>query len=236
MISKLPRALFTILIAAHILAAVGSAQESSKPSGQAAANSQPGPAVDEWFDTFDAGELDTTRWELFSLEGGNGKVEIKDSQLRMRGHSGARAGVRSKQTFSADRFIVEATIAKVGTAMPEPNSSALPIGNAILTILFDSSGRNRIEWLLTSEGTFEAWSVIDGRGERLDDRSKGTKAKSPIIGIVRRGDEFFFMLNGEVGLRKTIKNLPRSFHVLLYGFGSSENNWDSVRVVTVRQP
>jgi hypothetical protein len=36
-------------------------------------------------------------------------------------------------------------------------------------------------------------------------------------------------------LRKTIKNLPRSFHVFLYGFGSSENNWDSARVVTVKQ-
>jgi hypothetical protein len=43
------------------------------------------------------------------------------------------------------------------------------------------------------------------------------------------------MLNGEAGLRKTIKNLPRAFHVMLYGFSSSENNWDSVRVVTVKQ-
>ena len=231
MMSNLPRILIRILIAAHLMAAIAGAQESAKPSAPAAAS----PPVDEWVDTFDAPQLDAAKWELFSLEGGNGKVEIKEGQLRMRGHSGSRAGVRSKQTFSADRFIVEATIAKVGTAMPEPNSSALPIGNAILTILFDSSGRNRIEWLLTSEGTFEAWSVIDGRGERLDNRNLGTKAKNPVIGIVRRGDEFLFMLNGEAGLRKTIKNLPRAFHVLLYGFSSSENNWDSVRVVTVKQ-
>ena len=236
MILNLSRALMAILLGAHMTATVATAQESTKPSGQTAASKPASPPVDEWVDAFDAQGLDSTRWELFSLEGGHGKVEIKDGQLRMRGHSGARAGVRSKQTFSSDRFIVEATIAKVGTAMPEPNSSALPIGNAILTILFDSSGRNRIEWLLTSEGTFEAWSVVDGRGERLDNRSLGTKAKSPVIGIVRRGDEFLFMLNGEAGLRKTIKNLPRSFHVLLYGFSSSENNWDSVRVVTVKQP
>ena len=31
---------------------------------------------------------------------------------------------------------------------------------------------------------------------------------------------------------ETIKNLPRSFTVMLYGYGSSENDWDSVRVVT----
>lgn len=233
MISKFPRPLFIVLIAVHIMAAVAVAQESSKPSGQAA---QTAPPVDEWIDNFDGKMLDSTKWEAFSLEGGNGKVELKDGQLRLRGHSGSRAGVRSKQSFAGDRFIVEATIAKVGQGMPEPNSSALPIGNAILTILFDSSGRNRIEWLLTSEGTFEAWAVVDGRGERLDNRNLGTKTSNPTIGIVRRGNEFLFMLNGEAGLQKTIKNLPRSFHVLLYGYGSSENNWDSARVVTIKQP
>jgi hypothetical protein len=202
--------------------------------GQGQGAAAAAPAVDEWGDNFDGTALDSAKWELYNFEGGNGKVEVKDGELRMRAHSGSRAGVRSKSSFKSDRFIVEATVAKVGTAMPEPNSSALPIGNAILTILFDGSGRNRIEWLLTSEGTFEAWSVIDGRGERLDNRGLGTKAKNPTIGIVRRGDEFFFMLNGEAGLKKTIKNLPKEFHVMLYGYSSSENNWDSVRVVTAK--
>ena len=58
----------------------------------------------------------------------------------------------------------------------------------------------------------------------------------------RRGDEFLFILNGpdsppqeaQIGLKKTIKNLPRNFRVMLYGFGSSENNWDSVRVVVAK--
>jgi hypothetical protein len=231
MISNLPRTLFTRLAVAFITVALSVAQ-GSLAYGQ---TQQTPPAVDEWIDNFDGPALDSTKWELFNFEGGNGKVEVKDGELRMRSHSGSRAGVRSKQSFTSDRFIVEATVAKVGTAMPEPNSSALPIGNAILTILFDGSGRNRIEWLLTSEGTFEAWSIVDGRGERLDNRSLGTKLKNPTIGIVRRGDEFLFMLNGEAGLRKTIKNLPRSFHVMLYGFSSSENNWDSVRVVTAKQ-
>jgi hypothetical protein len=232
------RPLFTVLIAVHIMAAVAGAQEQqqqqpSKASGTAA---QANTAVDEWGDNFDDKTLDLTKWELFSLEGGNGKVELKDGQLHLRGHSGSRAGVRSKPTFVSDRFIVEATVAKVGEAMRDLNSPALPIGNAILTILFDGSGRNRIEWLITSEGTFEAWAVVDGRGERLDNRKLGTKAKNPTLGIVRRGDEFLFMLNGVEGLRKTIKNLPRSFHVLLYGFSSSENNWDWARVVTAKQP
>ena len=233
MVSNFLRPLFTILIAAHLWGAAAWAQESPKPTGPAP---QTAPAVDEWIDNFDGQTLDSTRWESFTLEGGNGKVELKDGQLHLRGHSGSRAGVRSKQTFSGTRFIVEATVAKVGQAMPEPGSSTLPIGNAILTILFDGSGRNRIEWLITSEGTFEAWAIVDGRGERLDNRGLGTKTKNPTLGVVRRGDEFLFMLNGEEGLRKTIKNLPRSFHVLLYGYGSSENNWDSVRVVTVKQP
>src|SRR5215218_3357577 len=193
------------------------------------------PAVDEWTDSFDGNALDPQKWELHSLEGGNGKVEVKDGHLRLRGQNGWRAGVRTKQTFSGDRFIVEGTIAKVGQALPDPTSNALPIGNAIVTILFDGSGRNRIEWILTSEGTFEAWSVVDGKGERLDNKKLGTKIKNPTLGIVRKGDEFHFMLNGEEGLRKTIKNLPRAFHVMLYGFGSSQNDWDSVRVVTVKQ-
>jgi len=191
--------------------------------------------VVEWIDNFDGTALDSEKWELYSIEGGNGKVEVKDGRLRLRAQNGWRAGVRTKQTFSGDRFIVEATIANVGRALPDPNSSALPIGNAIVTILFDGSGRNRIEWILTSEGTFEAWSVIDGQGERLDNKKLGTKLKNPTLGIVRKGDEFYFMLNGQEGLRKTIKNLPRPFHLMLYGFGSSENAWDSVRVVTVKQ-
>ena len=205
-------------------------QDPNRPSAQASS-----PPVDEWSDGFDGTALDPQKWELHSLEGGNGKVEVKDGHLRLRGQNGWRAGVRTKQTFSGDRFIVEGTIAKVGQALPDPNSNALPIGNAILTILFDGSGRNRIEWILTSEGTFEAWSVIDGKGERLDNKKLGTKLKNPTLGIVRKGDDFHFMLNGEEGLRKTIKNLPRAFHLMLYGFGSSENDWDSVRVVTVKQ-
>jgi len=205
-------------------------QDPSRPSA-----SPSSPAVDEWTDSFDGNALDSQKWELHSLEGGNGKVEVKDGHLRLRGQNGWRAGVRTKQTFSGDRFIVEGTIAKVGQALPDPNSNALPIGNAIVTILFDGSGRNRIEWILTSEGTFEAWSVVDGKGERLDNKKLGTKLKTPTLGIVRKGDEFYFMLNGQEGLRKTIKDLPRTFHVMLYGFGSSENDWESVRVVTVKQ-
>jgi hypothetical protein len=210
------------------------AQESPKPPGKQA-TPQGNVPVEEWSDSFDGKALDTDKWELFSLAGGNGKVEVKDGQLRMRGQNGWRAGVRSKPTFTGERFIVEGTVARVGQSLPDPNSNALPIGNAIVTILFDGSGRNRIEWILTSEGTFEAWSIIDGQGERLDNKKLATKLKGPTLGIVRKGDEFYFMLNGQEGLKKTIKNLPRSFHVMLYGFGSSEDYWDSVRVVTVKQ-
>lgn len=201
------------------------------------------PAFDEWGDDFSAPALDETKWERFTFEGGGGgKVEVKDGQLRLRSANKTRAGVRSRTEFSADRFSVEAKVAKVGPQLPDAGDRAGDLGFAALTILFDGQGRNRIEWILTSEGTFEAWAVVDGRGERLDNRKLGTKLKNPVVGVVRRGDEFLFILNGpdsppqdaQVGLTKTLKNMPRSFRVMLYGFGSSENNWDYARVVTMK--
>jgi len=213
-----------------ILALALSGQGAQAPAQQPQTQPQ-APALAEWGDTFDGDALDATKWKQFSFEGGGGRVKVEDGKLKMRGTSGSRAGVRTEQDFSGDRFIVEATVAAVASALPEPGQ-APPIGNAILTVLFDGSGRNRIEWIFTSEGTFEAWSMVDGRGERLDSgRRLATKEKAPTIGIARRGDEFFFSLNGEVGLQKTIKNVPRDFRVMLYGFGSSQNDWDSVRVV-----
>ncbi|HJU55759.1 MAG TPA: hypothetical protein VJ715_14340 [Pyrinomonadaceae bacterium] len=203
---------------------------------QAPAQNQ--PAVDEWVDEFAGESLDESKWERFTFEGGSGgKFEVKDGQLRMRSIPDSRAGVRSRQEFSGERFIVEATVAKAGAMMPKPDEAGggRP-GNAVLAVLFDSSGRNRVEWLLTSEGIFEAWVITDGRGERIDNRKLGTKAANPTISIARKGDEYFFALNGQVGLQKNIRSLPNTFRVMLYGFSTSENNWDSVRVVTVKQP
>lgn len=206
---------------------------------------EPAPAFDQWADEFDGERLDETKWERFSFEGGGGgKLEVKGGELRLRSLSRTRAGVRSRAEFSSEQFSVEARVAKVGAALPEPEQKGLPLGFAALTILFDGSGRNRIEWIVTSEGTMEAWAVVDGRGERLDDRRLGTKLKNPVLAVVRRGDEFLFVLNGpdsppeqaQVGLRKTVRNMPRAFRVMLYGFGSSENDWDAVRVVTVKRP
>jgi hypothetical protein len=79
---------------------------------------------------------------------------------------------------------------------------------------------------------FEPWAVVDGRAERLDGRNLATKATNPTLRIARRGDEFLFALNGQVGLTQTVKNLPRSSRVTLYGYGSSENNWDSIQLLT----
>jgi hypothetical protein len=237
-----PAFVLLILCLAHPAA---HAQKASATPAPSPSQQQPAMAFDEWADNFDGQELDPNKWERFTFEGGGGgKAKVEQGELRMRGMGGSRAGVRSKPTFVSDRFIAEAAIARVGSALPELGESSAPPGNAILTILFDGSGRNRIEWILTSEGHFEAWSVVDGKGERLDNRTLGTKIKNPIIAIVRRGDEFLFVLNApghpaedaQVGVTKTIKNLPRSFRVMLYGYGSSENDWDSVRVVTPKKP
>jgi hypothetical protein len=232
-----------LAVAVSCAAATAQAQTPSSSSNPSTQQQQSAPAYDEWGDEFEGDKLDESKWERFTFEGtGGGKLELKDGQVHIRSANGTRSGIRSRPTFAGERYSVEARVAKVGPAIPEPGQKAAPLGFAGLTILFDGSGRNRIEWVLTSEGTFEAWAIVDGRGERIDNRKLGTKIKNPVIGIVRRGDEFLFVLNGpdsppqdaQVGLKKTIKNMPRNFHVMLYGFGSSENNWDAVRVVTLK--
>lgn len=193
------------------------------------------PTVDEWVDNFDGKQLDAEKWERFSFEGtSGGKLKIEEGELRMRGMGGSRSGIRSKRSFMGNRFLFEGTITNVEMPLPAPDQKGAALGTAVLAIMFDGSGRNRIEWVWTSEKTLEAWAVVDGAGERLDNRKLGTKLKNPTLGIVRRGDEFLFMLNGQEGLSKTIKNMPLSFRVMLYGWSSSENNWDSVRVVTAK--
>ena len=201
------------------------------------------PQVEEWSDDFNGNKLDEAKWEKFTFEGGSGgKLEVEGGTVKIRSTSKTRAGIRTVKSFTGDRWIVEARLAKVGAALPEPGTSGQALGFATLTILFDGSGRNRIEWILTSEGTFEAWAMTDGRGERLDNRKLGTKMKNPVLSVVRRGDEFLFVINSpegkpedaQIGLKTTIKNMPKSFHVMLYGYGSSENNWDAARVVVAR--
>lgn len=226
-----PHATKFILVGLLFVALSTPAQDhSTSPAQQPPA--QTPLSVEEWNDQFEGQSLDAERWERFTFEGGGGgKAEVAGGELHLRGMGGSRAGVRTKQTFSGDRFIVEATIAKVGAALPEAGQSNAPPGNAILTVLFDGSERNRIEWILTSDGRFEAWAVVDGKGERLDNRKLGTRDARPTISIARKGDDYFFALNGQVGMQKSIRNMPRAFRVMLYGYGSSENDWDSVRVV-----
>ncbi len=228
----------TILIAALGFGGQVSGQEtklSASPS-----STQNKPQYEEWSDDFAGDKLDEKKWEKFTFEGGSGgKLEVKDGMVKIRSAGKTRAGIRTKNSFSGDRFAVEGRLAKVGASFPEPGSNTSTLGFGTLTVLFDGSGRNRIEWMLTSEGTLEAWSVVDSRGERLDNKKLATKMKNPVLLIVRKGDEFSFYLNdakgapqdAQLALTAIIKNLPKSFHVMLYGYGSSENNWDGVRVV-----
>lgn len=214
------------------------AQQPAPPVNQSTPTQTPAaqPPIEEWGDDFDGDQLDEAKWEPYTFEGGGGaKIEVKDKQLKMRGAGGARTGVRSKQSFSADRFYVEAALAKVGARPPQPGEAAFPPGFAILAVLFDGNSTNRIEWLLRSDGIFEAWQSVDGRMTRVDNGKLATKEKTPRLGIARRGDKVYFMLNREVGLESTIRSVSSNFKVMLYGFGSSENYWDSIAVQTLKQ-
>ena len=193
------------------------------------------PPVEEWRDEFEGEKLDDTKWELFTFEGGAGKVEVKNQQLRMRGTGESRSGIRSKRSFHGERFFVEGALAKVGQRAPRPGEASFPAGFAIVTVLFDGTTINRLEWLLRSDGILEAWQSIEGRLTRLDKGNLATKEKAPQLGIARRGDKVYFMLNREVGLETTLRGLSLDFKVMVYGFGSSENNWESVAVQTLKQ-
>lgn len=232
--------LITIAILVAALGFKGQVRAQEKTPAATPTPTQNKAQFEEWSDDFTGERLDDKKWEKFTFEGGSGgKLEVKDGAVQIRSASKTRAGIRTKDAFSGERFAVEGRISKVGAAFPEPGGSNSSLGFGTLTILFDGSGRNRIEWVFTSEGTLEAWSIVDGRGERLDNKKLATKMKSPVLLVVRKGDEYSFYLNdpkgapqdAQLALTATIKNLPKSFHVMLYGYGSSENNWDGVRVV-----
>ena len=224
----------TIMCASLAPAHQSTPSENQKPPQAQASGAQ--PAVNEWGDDFDGDVLDTAKWESYTFEGGGGgKIEVKNKQLFMRGMGDSRTGIRSKQMFHGDRFYVEATLSKVGARTPQPGESGFPPGYAILTVLFDGTSVNRLEWILRSDGIFEAWRSFDGKMERFDNGKLATKEKNPRLGIGRRGEQVFFMLNREVGLERTIRGLSSNFKVMLYGFGSSENNWDAIYVQTPKE-
>ena len=225
---------FALGLTVLAIVTAAAAQQTQTPAATQAPASQ--PAIDEWGDDFDGDTLDETKWEPFTFEGGGvSKIVVKDKQLKMRGAEGSRSGIRSKQTFHGERFYVEAALLKVGPRAPQPGEASFPPGYAILTVLFDGNSTNRIEWLLRTDGIFEAWQSVDGRMIRVDNGKLATKEKSPRLGIARRGEKVYFMLNREVGLESTVRGLSTNFKVMLYGFGSSENDWDSIAVQTLKQ-
>jgi hypothetical protein len=226
-----------VALAALLAACSPAAGRQPARGHQAAAQQAQGarPNVEEWSDDFDGDRLDESKWELYTFEGAGGKAEVKDKQLALRGAGDSRSGVRSKRSFGGDRFIVEAALAKVGERAPRPGEQGVQVGTAIVTVLFDGNPTNRVEWLLRSDGRLEAWVSRDGRMERVDKGNRATKEKSPRLGIVRLGETVLFMLNGEEGLRHTVRGLPSGFKVMLYGFGTTENNWDFVSVKTLKQ-
>jgi hypothetical protein len=226
---------FLLIVCFAFSSSVTAAQQQTPPGNQGQP-AQTQPQVEEWRDDFDGDKLDEAKWEAYTFEGGGGgKLEVKDKQLRLRGSGDSRSGVRSRQVFHGERFYVEAALAKVGPRIPQPGEEAFLPGFAIVAVLFDGNPTNRIEWLLRSDGIFEAWQSIEGRMTRVDKGNLATKEKTPKLGIARRGEKIFFMLNREVGLESSVRGVSSNFKVMLYGFGSSENHWDSVAVQTLKQ-
>jgi hypothetical protein len=204
-----------------------------QPAANLQKDSAPAPQFAEWTADFHGNQLDPSQWERFTFEGDpGGSLKIEDGELRMRGLNRSRSGVRSKAAFFGGRFIVDAALNRIRRRLPAPDSPD-DTGFAIVAILFSGSELNRVEWILRSDGRLEAWLMRVGESsEELDNHKLGTKLDHATLGIVRRGDEFLFLLNGQVGMQKTIRGMPPDFKLMLYGFGSSENNWKSVRVVT----
>lgn len=224
------------LLAASLVAAARQPARAQGPSAPAPQAQGAQPATEEWGDDFDGDRLDETKWEPYTFEGGGvGKIEVRDQQLRMRGAGGSRSGVRSKKFFGGDRFYFEGALTKVGERAPQAGEQGRQVGTAVVAVLFDGNATNRVEWLLRSDGIFEAWVSVDGRMERVDGGKLATKEKAPRLGVARRGDQIYFMLNREVGLERTVRGLPPNFKVMLYGFSNSENNWDSARVQSLKQ-
>lgn len=221
------RSWITVVVVLCSLAGASLAQQTTAAEQSA----QAAMTVNEWTDHFDGASLDPAKWERFSFDGpSGGTVKIDNSILHLRGLGGSRFGVRTVPEFRAEKFLVEASL-------PHPPATTdTPMAFAVLAVMFDSAGRNRIEWIFRSDSHFEAWIVRDGRSEQLDNRRLATTVKNPTLAIARRTGELLFLLNGEVGVQKSIKDLPREFHVMLYGFGTSQNDWDSVRVVTPVTP
>ncbi|MDQ3322552.1 MAG: hypothetical protein M3525_09015, partial [Acidobacteriota bacterium] len=154
------KSIVLLLGAIFFLAGNSTAVRAQQPA--ATAPQKAAPQLDEWSDDFTGDKLDETKWEKFTFEGGaGGKLSVKYGEVRIRSASRTRAGIRSKQSFSGERWLAEARLAKVGAQLPEPGSNGQPTGFAALTILFDSAGRNRIEWILNSDGGFEAWANVD---------------------------------------------------------------------------
>jgi hypothetical protein len=210
----------------------GQQQQGSSPTPPPPSAAQQ-PQFNEWNATFEGDSLNGEQWEKYSFEGEPGvSVKVEKGELRLHGQNNSRTGVRTKITFSGDRFIVDAKLARVGRRMPTADSPD-DTGFAIVAVLFGGSELNRIEWILRSDGRLEAWLMrAHEPSQQLDDHKLGVKLTSPTLGLARRGDDFIFLVDGQVGMQKNIPGMPKDFNVMLYGFGSSENDWQSVRVVT----
>jgi hypothetical protein len=103
-------------------------------------------------------------------------------------------------------------------------------------VLFDDTGKSRIEWTLTTDGKVEAYDYSKGESERLDSRSAGALPGNVRLGIARRGDDFYFALDDQVILHHTISGVPCNFRVMLYGSGASEIAWDATHVTVQKAP
>ncbi|MEO7674735.1 MAG: hypothetical protein ABIU09_11745, partial [Pyrinomonadaceae bacterium] len=103
--------------------------QDKKPSSSPASAAAGAPQFEEWSDEFGGYKLDEKKWERFTFEGASGgKLDVRDGEVQIRSIAKTRAGIRTKEAFSGDRFAVEGRVAKVGAAYPDPGSNSSTLG------------------------------------------------------------------------------------------------------------
>jgi hypothetical protein len=132
---------------------------------------------EEWSDDFTGESLTESKWEKFTFEGGSGgKLEVKTGLCKFAAQANTRRNSHKKflfrRPFRRRSPIVESRSGVSRTRQPHLDAR---FRNSDHFVRRFGAQSNRMD--ADQRRTLEAWSVTDGRGERLDNKKLGTKMK-----------------------------------------------------------